>query len=114
MGKGPLRRHVHLHLLPPGWDARLLHARPFTREQKQVRFDGSGEVSNRISGEKHREYEGTIQRVLVDGDRQENTTFLPPTAGGWCISGPTKASSGQFINVKIKPNTWALYGEPVK
>lgn len=31
---------------------------PYTREQKQKHFDRLTEVSNRISGEKHKEYEG--------------------------------------------------------
>jgi radical SAM methylthiotransferase, MiaB/RimO family len=31
---------------------------PYTREQKQVHFDQLTELANRISGEKHREYEG--------------------------------------------------------
>ena len=40
---------------------------PYTREQKQKHFDRLTEVSNRISGEKHKEYEGKTLRVLVDG-----------------------------------------------
>lgn len=41
---------------------------PFTREQKQARFDRLLEAANRISAEKHREYEGKALRVLVDGE----------------------------------------------
>jgi tRNA-2-methylthio-N6-dimethylallyladenosine synthase len=56
---------------------------PYTREQKQVRFDRLVEVSNRISGEKHREYEGTVQRVLVDGETgREEYNLSSRTNGG--------------------------------
>jgi tRNA-2-methylthio-N6-dimethylallyladenosine synthase len=90
---------------------------PFTREQKQVRFDRLLEVSNRISGEKHREYEGTIQRVLVDGETgREEYNLSSRTNGGRLVHlRADKSLIGQFINVKIvSSNTWALYGEPVK
>ena len=72
------------------------------------------ELSNRISGEKHREYEGRTVRVLVDSE-----TGKAP----WNLSGRTnggrlvhlhgdKSLIGRFIDVKITAsNTWALYGE---
>ena len=41
---------------------------PYTRADKQKHFDRLMDVSNRISGEKHKEYEGKTVRVLVDGE----------------------------------------------
>jgi tRNA-2-methylthio-N6-dimethylallyladenosine synthase len=87
---------------------------PFTREQKQVRFDRLVEVSNRISGEKHREYEGTVQRVLVDGETgREEYNLSSRTNGGRLVHlKGDKSLIGQFCEVKITAsNTWALYGE---
>jgi tRNA-2-methylthio-N6-dimethylallyladenosine synthase len=89
---------------------------PYTREQKQVRFDRLVEVSNRISGEKHREYEGTVQRVLVDGETgREEYNLSSRTNGGRLVHlRGDKSLIGRFIDVKItSSNTWALYGEPV-
>jgi tRNA-2-methylthio-N6-dimethylallyladenosine synthase len=89
---------------------------PYTREQKQVRFDRLVEVSNRISGEKHREYEGTVQRVLVDGETgREEYNLSSRTNGGRLVHlRGDKSLIGKFIDVKItSSNTWALYGQPV-
>lgn len=89
---------------------------PYTREQKQVRFDRLVEVSNRISGEKHREYEGTVQRVLVDGETgREEYNLSSRTNGGRLVHlRGDESLIGKFIDVKItSSNTWALYGEPV-
>ena len=89
---------------------------PYTREQKQVRFDRLIEVSNRISGEKHREYEGTVQRVLVDGETgREEYNLSSRTNGGRLVHlRGDKSLIGQFCDVKItSSNTWALYGEVI-
>lgn len=87
---------------------------PYTREDKQRHFDRLMDVSNRISGEKHREYEGKTVRVLVDGETGKGEYNLSSrTNGGRLVHlhGDT-ALIGQFIDVKIKSsNTWALYGE---
>ncbi len=87
---------------------------PYTREDKQRHFDRLMDVSNRISGEKHREYEGKTVRVLVDGETgKEEYNLSSRTNGGRLVHlhGDT-ALIGQFIDVKIKSsNTWALYGE---
>ncbi|MCI6647895.1 MAG: tRNA (N6-isopentenyl adenosine(37)-C2)-methylthiotransferase MiaB, partial [Oscillospiraceae bacterium] len=40
---------------------------PYTRQQKQVRFDRLLELANTISAEKHKAYEGRTLRVLIDG-----------------------------------------------
>ena len=87
---------------------------PFTREEKQKHFDRLMEVSNRISGEKHREYEGKTVRVLVDGETgKEEYNLSSRTNGGRLVHlHGGKELIGHFIDVKITAsNTWALYGE---
>ena len=89
---------------------------PYTREQKQKHFDRLTEVSNRISGEKHKEYEGKTLRVLVDGETGRNEYNLSSrTNGGRLVHLKGESSLiGKFIDVKITAsNTWALYGEIV-
>ena len=86
---------------------------PYTREQKQVHFDQLTELANRISGEKHREYEGKTLRILVDGETgKEPWNLSARTNGGRLVHlQGDKALIGQFIDVKItSSNTWALYG----
>lgn len=87
---------------------------PYTREDKQKHFDRLMDVSNRISGEKHKEYEGKTVRVLVDGETgREEYNLSSRTNGGRLVHlrGDT-GLIGQFVNVKIvSSNTWALYGE---
>jgi len=87
---------------------------PFTRQDKQRHFDRLMDVSNRISGEKHKEYEGKTVRVLVDGETgKEEYNLSSRTNGGRLVHlHGDKALIGQYINVKIvSSNTWALYGE---
>ena len=87
---------------------------PYTREDKQRHFDRLMEVSNRISSEKHREYEGRILRVLVDGETGRGEYNLSSrTNGGRLVHlRGNPALIGRFIDVKIcSGNTWALYGE---
>ena len=89
---------------------------PYTREQKQKHFDRLTEVSNRISGEKHKEYEGKTLRVLVDGETgRDEYNLSSRTNGGRLVHLRGKSSLiGKFIDVKITAsNTWALYGEIV-
>ena len=90
---------------------------PYTREQKQVRFDRLIEVSNRISGEKHREYEGTVQRVLIDGETgREEYNLSSRTNGGRLVHlKGDRSLIGQFRDARITAsNTWALYGEVIQ
>ncbi len=87
---------------------------PYSREDKQRHFDRLMDVSNRISGEKHREYEGKVVRVLVDGETgRDEYNLSSRTNGGRLVH--LRGDSGligQFINVRIvSSNTWALYGE---
>ena len=90
---------------------------PYTRADKQVHFDQLMELSNRISGEKHKEYEGKVFRVLVDGETgKEEYNLSSRTNGGRLVHlHGEKSLIGQFIDVKITAsNTWALYGEVVE
>ena len=89
---------------------------PYTREDKQKHFDALTELANRISGEKHREYEGRTLRVLVDGETgKEEYNLSSRTNGGRLVHlRGDKSLIGQFVDVKITAsNTWALYGELV-
>ncbi len=86
---------------------------PCTRAEKQVRFDRLLETANRISAEKHRAYEGTVQRVLVDGaDGRGDWKLTARTAGGRLVHlKGGEALVGQFVTAQITDsNTWALYG----
>jgi len=74
------------------------------------------EVSNRISGEKHREYEGKTLRVLVDGTTGKDEYNLSSrTNGGRLVHLKGDESLvGQFVTVEITAsNNWALYGKIV-
>ena len=87
---------------------------PFTREEKQVHFDALTALANRISGEKHAAYVGTVQKVLVDGETgREEYNLSGRTNGGRLVH--LKGDPewiGSFMDVKITDgNTWALYGE---
>ena len=90
---------------------------PYTREDKQRHFDRLTEVANRISGEKHKEYEGKTLRVLVDGETgRDEYNLSSRTNGGRLVHlKGDKALIGRFVDVKITAsNTWALYGEVVE
>ena len=87
---------------------------PYTRADKQKHFDRLTETANRISAEKHKEYEGRSFRVLVDGETgKEPYTLSARTNGGRLVHLRGDASLvGRFVKVKITAsNTWALYGE---
>jgi len=87
---------------------------PYTREEKQRRFEALTELANRISGEKHKAYEGRTLRVLIDGETgREAYNLSSRTDGGRLVHlHGDPALIGQFRDVKITAsNTWALYGE---
>ena len=89
---------------------------PYTREDKQKHFDALTELSNRISAEKHKAYEGKTLRVLVDGETgREEYNLSSRTNGGRLVHlRGDPGLIGQFAEVKIvSSNTWALYGEIV-
>ena len=87
---------------------------PYTRADKQRHFDMLTETANRISGEKHRAYEGKTLRVLVDGETgREEYNLSSRTNGGRLLHlKGDPALVGRFVNAAVKSsNTWALYGE---
>ncbi len=83
---------------------------PFTREEKQRRFDRLIEAQNAISEEKHRSYIGRTLRVLADGEDGDMLTAR--TSGGRLVRFPGgRELLGQFCDVEItSSNTWALGG----
>ena len=86
---------------------------PYTREEKQRHFDALTELSNRISAEKHKEYEGKTLRVLIDGETgREEYNLSSRTDGGRLVHlKGDPALIGSFADVTITAiNTWALYG----
>ena len=87
---------------------------PYSRQEKQVWFDRLLDAANRISAEKHKEYEGKRLRVLVDGLSDGKGGNLSARTGGGRLVHLTgdPALIGQFVDVTITgSNTWALYGE---
>ena len=87
---------------------------PYTRADKQKRFDALTELANRISGEKHAAYEGKTLRVLVDGETgKEPYNLSSRTDGGRLVHlKGDPALVGSFVEARITTsNTWALYGE---
>ncbi|MDD6023198.1 MAG: tRNA (N6-isopentenyl adenosine(37)-C2)-methylthiotransferase MiaB [Oscillospiraceae bacterium] len=83
---------------------------PFTKAQKQARFDRLLETQNRISQEKHSAYVGKTLRVLVDG--QDGEFLTARTDGGRLVRlEGDPALVGTFQNVTITGNTtWSLTG----
>ena len=89
---------------------------PYTRADKQVHFDKLVERANAISAEKHAAYEGTRQRVLIDGaDGRGEWNLTSRTTGGRLVHLKGDESMvGRFVEVDITgSNTWSLYGEIV-
>lgn len=84
---------------------------PFTREQKQRRFDRLLELQNRISQEKHSAYIGKTMRVLVDG--ADGNQLTARTDGGRLVRMPGGAENvGSFRQVRIVDSTtWSLVGQ---
>ena len=87
---------------------------PYSRADKQRHFDALTELANRISGEKHAEYEGKTLRVLIDGETgRDEYNLSSRTDGGRLVHLRGDVSLiGQFAEVTVTAsNTWALYGE---
>ncbi len=90
---------------------------PFTREEKQVRFDKLVQVQNQISAEKHQAYLGRTLRVLVYTPGEDPRNNLSArTAGNRLVHLQGDPSLiGTWQNVKITScTTWALFGELVQ
>ena len=89
---------------------------PFTRAQKQVRFDRLLKLQDAISGEKQAAYVGKTVKVLVDGlSGNEEYPLTSRTNGGRLVHlNGDKSLVGQFAEAEITgSNTWALYGKTV-
>ena len=84
---------------------------PFTKADKNRRFDRLVALQNRISEEKHRAYIGKTVRVLVDGKDGESLTAR--TDGGRLVRFAGEDSLiGEFLDVTISDcTTWSLVGE---
>ncbi len=93
---------------------------PFTREDKQRRFDRLIELQNGISAEKQASHAGNIERVLIDGEtaqgnRRDKYNLTSRTSEGRLVllSGPSSLI-GRFTDVRITDfTTWSLSGEIV-
>ena len=83
---------------------------PFTREQKQARFDRLLQLQNEISAEKHQAYVGKTLRVLIDG--QDGDALTARTEGGRLVRlEGSPALIGSFQMAEITGNTtWSLTG----
>jgi len=87
---------------------------PFTREEKQRRFDRLLEIQNAISSEKHAQYVGKTIRVLVDGEGEGGEYNLTArTSGGRLVHlAGDRSLIGSFIDVEITGSTnWGLFGK---
>jgi tRNA-2-methylthio-N6-dimethylallyladenosine synthase len=84
-----------------------------TREEKLDRFNRLLELQNSISEQKHAALVGTVQRVLVDGEAEnELYPYNARTNGGRLVHIAGRAEIGSFYDVLITDsNTWALYAE---
>ena len=85
-----------------------------TEEEKHANFDRMLEVQNEISKRKNDLYEGTVQKVLVEGKSKNNAeTLTGRTEGGKVVNFPGDESLiGEMVNVKITGcQTWSLFGE---
>lgn len=89
---------------------------PFTREEKQRRFDRLIALHNEIAAEKQAAHVGKIERVLIDGEskndnRGYNLTARTSEGRLVLLKGPEELI-GQFKNVLITDcTTWSLCGE---
>ena len=86
---------------------------PFTREQKQARFDRLLQVHNEISAQKQAEHVGRIERVLIDGG--ETGRLTARTGENRLVHiNADKSLIGQFRDVLITDSTtWSLDGKLV-
>ena len=87
---------------------------PFTREEKQVRFDALMELQNEISGEKHAAMVGRTERVLVDGvsDGKEYDLTSRTDGNRLVHLQGSEFLVGRFIDAEITDSrTWALFGK---
>ena len=89
---------------------------PMSKEEKSANFNRLVEAQNRISNEKHKEYIGTVQRCLVDGEGDDPRNNLNArTPGNRLVHFNGDVSLiGRYVDLKITDcSTWALFGELV-
>ncbi len=89
---------------------------PMSKEEKSANFNRLVEAQNRISNEKHKEYIGTVQRCLVDGEGDDPRNNLNARTPGNRLVHLTGDTSliGQYVDIRITGcSTWALFGELV-
>jgi tRNA-2-methylthio-N6-dimethylallyladenosine synthase len=86
---------------------------PFTREQKQARFDRLLELHNGISAQKQAEHVGRVERVLIDGG--ETGRLTARTGENRLVHiDADRSLIGQFRDVLITDSTtWSLDGKLV-
>jgi tRNA-2-methylthio-N6-dimethylallyladenosine synthase len=86
---------------------------PFTREQKQARFDRLLQVHNEISAQKQAEHVGRVERVLIDGG--ETGRLTARTGENRLVHvNADKSLIGEFRDVLITDSTtWSLEGKLV-
>jgi tRNA-2-methylthio-N6-dimethylallyladenosine synthase len=86
---------------------------PFTREQKQARFDRLLELHNEISAQKQAEHVGRVERVLIDGG--ETGRLTARTGENRLVHvNADKSLIGEFRDVLITDSTtWSLEGKLV-
>ncbi len=84
-----------------------------TDMEKHNNFDEMLKVQNEISLKKNKEYEGTVQKILVEGKSKNNeNTLTGRTEGGKVVNFEGNAEIGDMVSVKItKVQTWSLFGE---
>ena len=88
-----------------------------TEEEIDSRFQEMLEVQNAVSLERNKRHEGTIEKVLVEGQSKSDPDMLTARTEGNKIVNfkGDKALTGKFVDVKItKAQTWVLFGEVAK
>ncbi len=87
---------------------------PFTRQEKQVRFDRLIDLQNEISLKKHNEYVGRTYKVLVDGSTAQSGEYnlTSRTPGGRLVHIKGSGSLiGSYVEAEVdSAATWALFG----
>lgn len=88
-----------------------------TDEEIHKNFNRLLEVQNEISLKKNKEYEGRVERILVDGVSKNNPEMLTGrTESQKAVNFKgDKSLAGKYVNVKItEAHTWSLNGEIVE
>ena len=87
---------------------------PIPMEEKKENFNRMLEVQDKISYEKNKALEGSVQTVLAEGKSKTDESFMSGrTDGGKIVNFKADPSvKGKFVKVKItEAKTWSLMGE---